>query len=76
VPADVASDLTAARRVADVHGVVQIEMIGHCRQVVRVVIHVVTVTGLRGAAAPTAVVGDHPVTVEQKEQHLGVPVVS
>ena len=68
-------DLAATGRVADVNGVVEIEMCGHRGQVVGVVVHVVAIAGLGGAAVPTPVVGDHPVAVAEEEQHLGVPVV-
>ena len=76
VPGDVVGHLTAAGRVADVDRVVEIEMFGQRGQVIGVVVHVVTIAGLRRAAVPTPVVGDHPVAVAQEEQHLGVPVVS
>ena len=75
MPGDVAHDLAAAGRVADVHGVMDIEVRGHRGQVVGVVIHVVTVAGLRGPAVPAPVVGDDAIAVLQEEQHLGVPVV-
>ena len=73
---DVVDDLAASGRVADVDGVVEIEMGGQGGQVIGVMVHVVTAAGLRGAAVPTAVVGNHPVAMVQEEQHLGVPIVS
>ena len=75
VPADVARDFAAAGGVPDVDGVLEIEMGGQCGQVVGVVVHVVTVAGLRGAAVPAPVMGDDAVPVLQEEQQLGVPVV-
>ena len=75
VPGDVAHDLAAAGGVPDVDGVVEIEMGGQRGQVVGVVVHVVTVAGLRGAPVPAPVMGDDAVAVLQEEQHLGVPVV-
>ena len=45
-------------------------MRGDRGQVVGVVIHVVTVAGLRGAAVPAPVMGDDAVAVLQEEQHL------
>jgi hypothetical protein len=76
VPGDVAHHLAPTCRVADVHGVMQIEVLGHRGQVVGVVIHVVTIASLSGAAVPAPVVGDDTIAVLQEEQHLGVPVVS
>src|SRR5665213_2175896 len=67
--------LTAAGGVADVDGVFQIEMRGESGQVGSVVIHIVAVGGLRGAAVAAAVVGDHAIALIQEEQHLVVPVV-
>ena len=56
-------------------GVLQVEMRGDGREVVSVVIHVVAVGYLAGAAMAAAVMGDDPKTVVQEEQHLRVPVV-
>jgi hypothetical protein len=60
---------------ADVNGVLQVEMDGHRREIVGVVIHVVAVRHLARAAMPAAVMGDDAIAVLEKEQHLGVPVV-
>ena len=76
MPADVAHDLAAAGRVADVHGVMEIEVLSHRSQVVGLMVHVVTIAGLRGAAVPAPVMGNDTLAVLQEEQHLGVPVVS
>ena len=67
--------LAAARGVPDVDGVVQVEVLGQGGKVVGVVVHVVALTDLRGAAVPAPVMGDHAVAVVQEEHHLGVPVV-
>jgi len=75
VPGYVVRDFAAAGGVPDMDGVPEIEMGSHGSQVVGVVIHVVTVAGLRGASVPAPVVGDDAVAVLQEEQHLGVPVV-
>src|SRR4051794_7751725 len=63
-------------RVSDVGGVAEIQMVGQRGQIVCVVVHVVTVRGLRGAAVPSAVMGDDAVAVLEEEQHLVVPIVS
>jgi hypothetical protein len=60
---------------ADMNGVLQIEMRRHRRKVIGIMIHVVTVTGLAGTAVAAAVMGDHPVAVIEEEQHLRVPIV-
>ena len=54
----IAHDLAAAGGVADVNGVLEIEMRGDSREIVGVMIHVVTVGGLRRAAVAAPVVGD------------------
>ena len=68
-------DLATAGGVPDVDGVVQVEVFDDRGEVVGVVVHVVAVGGLRGAAVAAPVVGDDPVAVLQEEQHLVVPVV-
>ena len=45
------------------HGVLEIELGSQGSQIVRVVIHVVTVAGLRGASVPTPVMGNDAVAV-------------
>ena len=73
--ADVAGHLAAARGVPDVNGGVQVEVLSQVGQVVGVVVKVVALAGLRGAAVPAPVMGDDPVALMQEEKHLGVPVV-
>ena len=63
VPRDVTRDLAAAGRVADVHGFFQVEMRRERREVVGVVIHVVSVAGLAGASVTSPVVGDDAIAV-------------
>jgi hypothetical protein len=75
VAGEVAHHLAPSGRVADVHGLVEVEVGDDGRQVVGVVVHVVAVAGL-GRAAVAAPVGRHdPVALTQEEQQLGVPVV-
>src|SRR5882672_4292048 len=45
------------------------------RQVVCIMIHVMTVAGLAGPAVAAAVMGDDSIAVIQEEQHLRVPVI-
>src|ERR1700730_5680646 len=61
---------------ADVNGVLQVEMRGQRRQVIGVVIHVVTVAHLSGAAMASAVMRYDAIAVLEEEQHLRVPVIS
>ena len=75
VAGDVAHHLAPAGRVADVHGVVEVEVRDYRGQVVGVVVHVVPVAGLGRAAVAPAVGGHDPVALTQEEQELGVPVV-
>ena len=53
----------------------QVKVLGQFGEVVRVVVHVVAVADLCGAAVTAPVMGDDSITVMQKEDHLGIPVV-
>ena len=68
-------DFAATGGVPDVDGVVQVELFDHRAQVGGVVVHVMAVAGLGGAAVPAAVVRDHAVALLQEEQQLVVPVI-
>ena len=57
------------------NGALEIEMRRQGREVVGIVIHVMAVAGLAGAAVAAAVMGDDAETVVQEEQHLRVPVI-
>src|SRR6202043_4123082 len=60
---------------ANMDGIFQIEMRCKSRQVIGIMVHIVAVGGLSGAAVPTAIMGDHPIAVMQEKQHLVIPVV-
>jgi hypothetical protein len=45
----------------------QVEVLGQVGKVAGVVVHVVALADLRGAAAPAPVMGDHPVPVVQEK---------
>ena len=60
---------------ADVDGVLQIKMRRQGREIVGIMIHVVAVGDLGGAAVTAAVMGDDAIALIEKEQHLGVPVI-
>jgi hypothetical protein len=56
-------------------GILQVEMLGHCRCIGGIVVHVVTLADLRRAAMAAALVSDDPEALGDEEQHLRVPVV-
>jgi hypothetical protein len=60
---DVAHDFAATGGVSNVDGFLQIETSSQRSQIVGVVVHVVTVAGLRGASVPTPVMGDDAVAL-------------
>ena len=61
----------------DVNGTgrIQWRMFNFRGKVVGIVIHVVTVGGLAGAAVPAAIVSDDAIALIEKEQHLRIPVI-
>ena len=63
---DVAHDLATPGGVPDVDRALDVEVRRHGRQVVGVVVHVVTLAGLRRASVSTPVVREHAVAVMQK----------
>jgi hypothetical protein len=48
----------AARRMTDMHGMFQIEMLGQRRQIVGIMIHIVAAAGLSRAAVTAPVMGN------------------
>ena len=66
--ADVACHLSAAGGVPDVDGVMQVKVLSQVGKVVGVVVHVVALAGLCGAAVPAPVMGDHPVAVAHDDE--------
>ncbi|MDT4846249.1 hypothetical protein FQZ97_802650 [compost metagenome] len=72
---DVAGDLTTAGGVADVYGILQVQVLRQLRQISCVGVHVVALRCLRGATVATSVMGNHAVALAEEEQHLVVPVV-
>src|SRR5262245_49406663 len=61
---------------ADVNGVLEVEMGGQRREIVGAMIHVVAVGDLRRAAMAAAIMGDDAIAVSDEKQHLRVPIVS
>jgi hypothetical protein len=75
VPRQIAHHFAPAGRVADMNGVLHVEMRRHGGKIVRIVIEVMAVGRLTGAAVAAAVVRDHAIPLLEEEQHLVVPVV-
>ena len=75
VARDVVDHFAAAGGMADVDGLLEVEMFGERGQIVGVMIHVVAVIGLGGTAVPAPVVGDDAIALLEEEQHLSVPVI-
>ena len=75
VARQIVRDLAAAGGMADVNGVLQIEMRRDRREIVGIVIHVVAVGHLAGAAVAAAVMRDDAIAVIEEEQHLRIPIV-
>src|SRR6202045_182613 len=75
MPSQIAGYLAAASGMANMNGVLQVEMRGQRRQVIGIVIHVVTVAHLSGPAMASAVMRYDAITVLEEEQHLRVPVI-
>ena len=57
------------------NGVLQIEMRCYRREIVGVVVEVVAVGDLAGAAVAAAVMSDDAIAVIEEKQHLRVPIV-
>jgi hypothetical protein len=72
---EVADHFATAGGMPDMHGALAAQVVDHGRHVVGVVVHVVAVPHLAGAAMATAVMGDHPVAPCQEVEQLGIPVV-
>jgi hypothetical protein len=75
VAAEVARDFAAAGGVADHDGVLEVEEVHEFVEIVGVVVHVVAIPRLAGAAVAAAVVGDDAITLLAEEEHLRVPGV-
>src|SRR5215831_18293600 len=75
MPREIAHHFAAAGGMADVNRILQIEMRGDRREVVGVMVHVMTGATLAGAAMAAAVMGDNAEAVIEEEQHLRIPIV-
>src|SRR5579863_5051182 len=68
-------DLATAGGMADMDRLLQIEMRRHGRQIVGIMIHVMAVADLAGAAMAAAVMRDDAIAVIEEEQHLRIPII-
>ena len=68
--ANIAGDFAAARGVADVDRVLQVEFFDQRREVVGVGVHVVAVPGLARTAMAAAVMGDAAISAGGQKEHL------
>ena len=60
-------DLAAAGRMANMDGVLQIEMSCHCGEIIGVVIHVMTIADLAGSAMSPPVMSDDAIAMRGKK---------
>ncbi|MNT47658.1 hypothetical protein D3C72_1843910 [compost metagenome] len=72
---DIACDLAAAGGMADQNDVVKIELFDQFGQIVGILIHVIVIPDLVGAAVAAAVMGDGAETVVGEEHHLRIPCI-
>src|SRR5262249_59949578 len=75
VTCDVTCDLTATGRMAYMDGVLQVQVRRERREVVGVVIHIVSAAGLARASVTSPVMGNDAIAVVDEKHHLRVPVV-
>ena len=68
-------NFAAAGGMANMDGVLQVEMRGQCCEVVGIVVHIMAIAGLARSAVAAAVMGYDAIAATEEEQHLIVPVV-
>src|SRR5690606_12937939 len=72
---DVARDFAAACGVANMDGILQVKCFDDGESVGSVMVHIVTVGDLSGAAMAAAVVSNDTIALGEEEQHLAIPIV-
>src|SRR5580704_12435251 len=75
MPREIVRHLATPGGMADMDRIFQVEMCRESRKVIGIMIHIVAVGSLSRAAVTTAIMGDNPIAMVQKEQHLVIPVV-
>src|SRR6187402_3572622 len=59
----------------DVNRVLQVEMIGDGLQIIGIVVHVMSVAGLRRAPMSTPIGRNDPIAFAKEKKHLRVPII-
>src|SRR4029453_8081878 len=59
----------------DVNCILQVKMIGDGLQIIGIMVHVMSVAGLRRAAMPAAISRNDAIAFGEEEKHLRVPIV-
>src|SRR5215469_3097552 len=75
MPGNVMGGLAAARRMTDVDGISEVEMLDNSGDIRRVMFHVVTIAHLRRAAMAASVMGDNAIALSEEVEHLRIPIV-
>src|SRR5207248_5398998 len=73
--AEITHHLAAARRMADVNRILQVEMIGDGLQIVGVMIHVMSAAGLSRATVSAPISRNDAETFADEKKHLRVPII-
>ena len=72
---EITHHLAAARRMADVNRILQVEMVGDGLQVIGIVIHVMAVGYLRRTTVSPSIMGDNAEAFTEEEKRLRIPIV-
>src|SRR5947207_5211365 len=73
--AEITHYLAAARGMADVNRILEVEMIGHGLQIVGIMVHVVSAAGLSRATMSTPISCNDAETFAEEKKHLRVPII-
>src|SRR5207249_3084584 len=73
--AEITHYLAAARGMADVNRIFQVEMIGDGLQIVGIMVHVVSAAGLSRATMSTPISCNDAETLADEKKHLRVPII-
>src|SRR5438876_12163505 len=73
--AEITHYLAAARGMADVNRIFQVEMIGDRLQIIGIVVHVVSAAGLSRATMSAPIRGNDAETFAEEKKHLRVPII-
>ena len=73
--AEITHHLAATGRMADMNRILQVEMIGHGLQIVGIMVHVVSATGLSRATMSAPISRNDAVTFAEEKKHLRVPII-